>query len=54
MVFRSLHRLAPQYTCNIFTIISQLTSKDVRNSSTDIRIPRKTLKMDRNVFLLEM
>ena len=41
MVFKSLHGLAPQYMRNLFTKTSQLTSRKLRNSATDLRIPKK-------------
>ena len=42
MVFKSLHGLAPQYMSNLFTKTSQLTSRNLRNSATDLRVPKKT------------
>ena len=41
MVFKSLHGLAPQYMSNLFTKTSQLTSRNLRNSATDLRVPKK-------------
>ena len=41
MVFKSLHGLAPPYMRNLFTKTSQLTSHNLRNSATDLRIPKK-------------
>ena len=41
MVFKSLHGLALQYMCNLFTNTSSLTSRNLRNSATDLRIPKK-------------
>ena len=41
MVFKSLHGLAPPYMRNLFTKTSQLTSRNLRNSATDLRIPKK-------------
>ena len=40
MVLKSLHVLAPQFICNVFTKTSQLTSRDLRNLETDLRIPK--------------
>ena len=41
MVFKSLHGLAPQYMSNLFTKTSQLTSRNLRNPATDLRVPKK-------------
>ena len=41
MVFKSLHGLAPQYMSNLFTKTSQLTSRILRDSVTDLMIPMK-------------
>ena len=40
MVFKSFRELAPQYMCNLFTKTSQLTSKNLRNTSSDLRLPK--------------
>ena len=53
MVFKSHHELAPWYMCNLFTKISQLTSRNLRNAATDLRLP-KTPTMYRNVSPLEV
>ena len=36
MVYKSLHELAPQYMCNLFTRASQLASRCLRNTLTDL------------------
>ena len=41
MVFKSLRGLAPPYMRNLFTKTSQLTTRNLRNSATDLRIPKK-------------
>ena len=41
MVFKTLHGLAPQCMSNLFTKTSQLTSRNLRNSATDLRVPKK-------------
>ena len=41
MVFKSLHELAPQYLCDLFTINSKCSSYVLRNSETDLRLPMK-------------
>ena len=55
MVFKSLHGLAPPDMRNLFTKTSQLTSRNLRNSATNLRIPKKKIQqMGRNVSLLEV
>ena len=44
MVFKAVHGLAPPYMRNLFTKTSQLTSQNLRNSATDLRIPKKNSK----------
>ena len=41
MVFKSLSDLAPQYLCNLFTKISACSSRSLRNTETDLRLPKK-------------
>ena len=41
MVFKSLHELAPQYLCDLFTRNSKCSSYVLRNSETDLRLPMK-------------
>ena len=41
MVFKSLHELAPQYLCDLFTRNSQCSSYILRNTETDLRLPKK-------------
>ena len=50
MVYESLHELAPQYMCNLFTRASQLTSGCLRNTLTDLRLPKKSSKTGQKVF----
>ena len=50
MVFKSLHELAPQYMCNLFTKISQPTSRKLRNTATDLRLPKKNSKNGQKCF----
>ena len=55
MVFISLHGLALPYMRNLFTKTSQLTLRNLRNSATDLRMPKKKIQqMGRNVSLLEV
>ena len=41
MVFKSLNDLAPQYLCNLFTRNSACASRNLRNTETDLRLPKK-------------
>ena len=50
LVFKSLHELAPQYMCNLFTKTSQLTSRNLRNTATDLRLPKKNSKNGQKCF----
>ena len=51
MVFKSLNELAPQYLCNLFTRNSQCCSRSLRNTETDLKLPKKSQHMARNVSL---
>ena len=50
IVYKSLHELAPQYICNQFTRASQLTSRCLRNTLTDLRLPKKNSKTGQKCF----
>ena len=50
MVYKSLHELAPQYMCNLFTRASQLTSRYLSNRLTDLRLPKKNSKTAQKCF----
>ena len=54
MVFKSLHGLAPQYMSNLFTKTSQLTSRKLRNSAADLRVPKKKSTNGQKCFSLEV
>ena len=54
MVFKSLNELAPPYLRSLFRKNSQSTSYRLRNTSTDLRLPKKAQKMGRNPFHLEV
>ena len=41
MVFKSLNDLAPQYLCNLFTKNSACSSRNLRDTETDLRLPEK-------------
>ena len=41
MVFKSLNELAPRYLCNLFTKNSQCSSRNLRNTETNLRLPKK-------------
>ena len=42
MVYKSLNGLAPQYMSDLFTRNSACSSRNLRNTKTDLRLPRKT------------
>ena len=50
MVFKSLNELAPQYLCNIFTKNSQCSSRNLRNTETDLRLPKKKSAIGQKCF----
>ena len=52
MVFKTLNELAPPYLCSLFRKNSQSTSYRLRNTSTDLRLPKKVQKTARNAFRL--
>ena len=52
MVFKTLKELAPPYLCSLFRKNSQSTSYRLRNTYTDLRLPKKAQKMVRNAFRL--
>ena len=52
MVFKSLNELAPPYLRILFRKNSQSTSYRLRNTSTDLSLPKKAQKTARNAFRL--
>ena len=42
MVYKSINGLAPQYMSDLFTRNSACSSRNLRNTKTDLRLPRKT------------
>ena len=42
LVFNSLNNKAPQYICNLFQKNSNCSSRDLRNTATDLRLPLYT------------
>ena len=50
MVFKSLNELAPQYLCNLFTKNSQCSSRNLRNTETDLRLPKKKSAIGQKCF----
>ena len=42
MVFKSLNELAPQYLSSLFKRNSQCSTRCLRNTETDLRVPKKT------------
>ena len=41
MVFKSLDELVPRYLCNLFTKNWKCSSRNLRNTETDLRLPKK-------------
>ena len=52
MVFKSLNELAPPYLRSLFRKNSQSISYRLRNTSIDLRLPKKVQKTARNAFRL--
>ena len=50
MVFKSFTNLVPQYLHNLFTRMSQLPSVNLRNTTTDLKLPRKNSKSGQKGF----
>ena len=50
MVFKSLNELAPQYLCGLFTRNSQCSTRTLRNTGTDVRLPKKNSANGQNCF----
>ena len=44
IVFKSIHGLARQYMCDLFTEKSKLNSRNLRNTSTDLSLQKKNFK----------
>ena len=42
LVFKSLNNQAPQNICNLFQRNSDCSSRDLRNTATDLRLPMNT------------
>ena len=53
MVFKSLHELAPQYLCDLFTRNSKCPYYVLRNSEKDLRLPLKKSRNGRKFFPIE-
>ena len=51
MVFKRLNELTPPYLCSLFRKNLQSTSYRLRNTSTDLRLPKKVQKTARNTFV---
>ena len=52
MVYKSLHELAPEYLCSLFTRNSQCASHSLRNTKSDLKLPRKNTKNGQKSFLI--
>ena len=42
MAFKSLQEMAPEYLCNLFNHNLHCSTHSLRNTITDLRLPRKT------------
>ena len=42
LIFKSLNNQVPQYICNLFQRNSDCSSRDFRNTATDLRLPMYT------------
>ena len=49
-VYKSLHGLAPEYMQLMFTKLSENTSRSLRNTDTDLRIPRFAISYGQRSF----
>ena len=50
LVSKSLKNQAPQYICNLFQRNSDCSSRDLRNTATDLRLPMFTSLNGKKVF----
>ena len=50
MVFKILNELAPQYLCGLFTRNSQCSTRTLRNTGTDVRLPKKNYANGQKCF----
>ena len=51
LVLKSLNNQAPHYICSLFQRNSDCSSRDLRNTATDLRLPMYTSSNDQKVFL---
>ena len=54
MVYKSINNQAPLYMSEMFTRNSQDATRQLRNTNTDLKLPKKGHVMGRNHFLLEV
>ena len=50
MVFKLLNDLAPQYLCNLFTKTSACFSRNLQNTESELRLPKKNSANERKFF----
>ena len=50
MVYKSINEFAPQYRSNLFTRNSACNSRSLRNTKTDLRLPKKTSAIGQKCF----
>ena len=51
MVFKSLNQLAPEYLCGLFTRNLLCSAYNLRNTGTDLRLPKKRSSNGQRCFL---
>ena len=54
MVYKSINGLAPQYMSNLFIRNSTCNSRSLRNTATDLRLPKKTSVDGQKCFCIEV
>ena len=50
MVYKSMHEMAPQYLCDLLTKNSMSSSYVLRNTATDLKLPRKISRNGQRCF----
>ena len=53
MVYKSMHEMAPPYLCDLFIKNSTSSSHVLRNTATDLKLPKKCHVMGRDGFLID-
>ena len=50
VTFKSLKNLAPKYLCELFNKNSACSSRNLRNTNTDVRLPKKNTAKGQKAF----